>query len=71
MAGEEMRRILAVFISQPHQGLVYIAERSRYGYRKLLWSVMTAMPLSLDTVIEASLVPVKVRRAAYRKIGKS
>ncbi len=59
-----------VYISPPCNGRIYIAERSSKGYRKLLWSAMTQMPDVGSAVIDANRVPVKIRRAAYRKIYK-
>ena len=43
------------FISQPLDGKIYIAEPSRKGSQKLLWSVM----------------PKKVIRATQRQVGAS
>ena len=44
------------FISQPLDGKIYIAEPSRKGSQKLLWSV-----------IEPHKVPLMIRRQAYRR----
>jgi hypothetical protein len=38
---------MTTFVSEPHDGQIFIAERSRRGSRKLLWSVMP----------EATIVP--------------
>lgn len=59
-----------IYISQPRNGLIYIAERSRKGLQKLLWS---AMPMALnmaDSPINANLVPYAIRRQAYRHLAK-
>jgi hypothetical protein len=37
-----------VFISEPHDGVIFIAERSRRGSRKLLWSSMPVVPITAD-----------------------
>jgi hypothetical protein len=42
-----------MFISQPHNGTVYIAKLSRRGSHKLLWSVMPVEPVSAAVRIEA------------------
>jgi hypothetical protein len=59
-----------IFISAPHNGQVYVAERSRKGYSKLLWSVLPKAPTGDDVPIEARLVPFAIRRQAYRYLGK-
>jgi hypothetical protein len=33
-----------IFISEPHNGLYFIAERSRYGRQKFIWSSMPVQP---------------------------
>lgn len=55
-----------MFISEPHEGQIYIAEPSRRGSNKLIWSVMPVEPVTADARIEASAVPVRVRRRAYK-----
>lgn len=55
-----------IYISQPHQGSIYIAESSRRGSRKLLWSVMPEVA-GADIRCEARHVPLALRRQAYRK----
>jgi hypothetical protein len=55
-----------VFISKPVDGHIYIAERSRKGSRRLLWSAMPVAPIAGNVRIEARDVPHIIRRAAYR-----
>jgi hypothetical protein len=55
-----------VFISEPHDGVIFIAERSRRGSRKLLWSSMPVVRITADVRIEAREVPNRIRRKAYR-----
>jgi len=57
-----------IFISPPCNGQVYVAERSRKFARRLLWSVMPFKPVAPDTRIDAALVPLVIRRAAYRAL---
>ena len=57
-----------IFISEPYQGTVYIAEPSRRGSRKLLWSSMPITPIEADVRIDANTVPMRIRRQAYRRI---
>jgi len=59
-----------IFISTPHDGLIYIAERSRKGSQKFLWSAMPEAPIGADVRIDASTVPRGIRRQAYRWLGK-
>jgi hypothetical protein len=59
-----------IFISAPIAGLIYIAERSVKGQLKLLWSVMPELPLAPDQRIVSCQVPIKIRRQAYRFLGK-
>jgi len=59
-----------MFISEPHNGLIYIAERSRRGNRKLLWSAVPKEPIAGDVRIEARTVPRSIRRKAYRDLRK-
>jgi hypothetical protein len=54
-----------MFISEPHAGQIYIAERSRRG-RKLKWSVMPVAPVAPDVRIEPVDVPFQVKRRAYK-----
>lgn len=60
----------ALFISEPHRGQYYIAERSRCGSHKLLWSIMPVAPIAADTRIAAGAVPYDIRREAYRWLAK-
>jgi hypothetical protein len=56
-----------IFISQPRDARIYVAERSK----KFLWSIGRAqIPSGPDMRIEASIVPKKIRRQAYRKLAK-
>jgi hypothetical protein len=55
-----------IFISKPHAGQIYIAERSRRGSRRLLWSVMPHAPVAADVRIKVQAVPLKIRRQGYR-----
>jgi hypothetical protein len=48
-----------------HGDRIYVAEPSRKGSRKLIWSVMPRAPVAADVRIEPRRVPLKVRRAAY------
>src|SRR5260370_38807255 len=45
---ELLRRWSYVFGSEPNDGQIFIAERSRKGSRKLLWSVMPEAPIAAD-----------------------
>jgi hypothetical protein len=58
-----------MFISKPHLGRVYIAELNHKGrtlsVRKLLWSLWPTLER-----IEASEVPITVRRRAYRSLAE-
>jgi hypothetical protein len=60
----------AMFISEPRNGLIYIAEHSRRGSQKLLWSIMPWEPISADVRIEARALPYDIRRKAYRVLAK-
>jgi hypothetical protein len=59
-----------MYISQPIDGVVYIAERPRYRsmgrVNGLAWSVVPVAPTSGFTRIDAARVPKAVRRQAYR-----
>jgi hypothetical protein len=59
-----------LFISAPFNAQIFIAERSRKGSRKLLWSIMPEAPVAADVRIEACAVPLAIRRQAYRHLGK-
>ena len=59
-----------MFISTPHNGYHYNAERSRKGSRKFLSSVMPQAPTAGDIRIEACRVPRLIRRKAYRVLRK-
>lgn len=54
-----------MFISaQQRDGLIYIAQRSRKGYRKYLWT--TIAPANLEeTPIDPESVPELLRRQAH------
>lgn len=54
-----------MYISKPMNGLHYLAERSRRS-TKLLWSSIPVEPIANDTRIDASEVPHRVRRRAYK-----
>jgi hypothetical protein len=61
------------FISQPLDGKIYIAEPSRKGSQKLLWSVMPEKgdpsnpEASGGKRTERHKVPLMIRRQAYRR----
>jgi hypothetical protein len=57
-----------MFISAPVNGRAYVAERSRKGTKKSLWSVMPMEPTSGGIRIEAREVPRLIRRKAYRPL---
>jgi hypothetical protein len=59
-----------LFISAPIDGRIYVAERSRKGSVKLLWSIMPHAPVAPDVRVEANEVPMAIRRQAYRALGK-
>jgi len=59
-----------LYISQPLGGRIFVAERSRKGSTKLLWSVMPQGSFATDVRIEARAVPYHIRRQAYRWLGK-
>ena len=48
----------------PHDGVIFIAERSRRGSQKLLWSVMAITAIATDVRINAREVPKPIRRRA-------
>ena len=54
-----------IFISGPHLGRIFVAERSRKGSKKLRWSVMPEHQ-GADVLCEPSTVPYRIRRQAYR-----
>jgi hypothetical protein len=58
-----------MFISKPSNGLFFIAELSRFGSQKLLWSIVPVQEMP-TTRIEARSVPLTVRRAAYRLFSR-
>src|SRR5262245_12881254 len=62
--GTERGRV--VFISEPHDGVIFITERSRRGGNKLLWSCVPVAPVAGDIRIDASEVPNWIRRRAYK-----
>lgn len=53
-----------MFISEPRGGLYYVAKRSRKGYRKYLWSMVTTQLLE-ETSIQSEQVPEQIRREAH------
>lgn len=58
---------MSLFISEPHAGRIFIAERrSPHRRTKLKWSVMPVAPVAADVRIEPGLVPRLVRRKAYK-----
>lgn len=59
-----------MFISKPIDGMVYLAERSRKGSKKLMWSVMPVEPIAADVRIDAGEVPRLIRRKAYHLFEK-
>ena len=54
------------YISEPVKGLIYIAEPSRKGTKRLLWSVMPEKG-NADIRIELTEVPYAIKRQAYRR----
>jgi hypothetical protein len=46
-----------VFGSEPNDGQIFIAERSRKGSRKLPWSVMPEAPIAADAGMRAGVSP--------------
>ena len=54
-----------IFISHPYAGRIFVAERSRKGSRKLLWSVMLEHH-GADVRCLPNDVPRTIRRAGYR-----
>ena len=55
-----------IYISRPCDASIYVAERSRKGSRRLLWSVMPERSIIPERRIDASQVPTRIRRQAYR-----
>ena len=49
---------MTMFGSEPHDGQIFIAERSRKGSRKLLWLVMSEAPIAADVGIAGWRVPI-------------
>lgn len=49
-----------------HENRIFIAEPSRKGSKKLLWSVMPRTPSGTDVRVDAADVPKRIRRQAYR-----
>ena len=54
-----------MFISEPHAGHVYTAERSPKGYHKFIWSV-TPVKMPVPKRVDPNIVPRRIRRQAYR-----
>jgi hypothetical protein len=59
-----------IYISEPMNGIYYIAVRSPRGRQKFLWSTMRVKPTAADTRIEACEVLYHIRRQAYRHLAK-
>jgi hypothetical protein len=59
-----------IYISPVHDGMVFVAERSRRGSGRFLWSTLPVAPTAGDSRINARQVPRAVRRAAYRHLAK-
>jgi hypothetical protein len=55
---------MTMFGSEPHDGQIFIAERSRKGSRKLLWLVMSEAPIAADAGIAGWRVPIRKAAAA-------
>jgi len=51
-----------LYISRPHDGLVYVAERSCKGSQKLLWSLIPREPFGPEFRVDAADVPREIRR---------
>jgi hypothetical protein len=51
-------------------GNIYVAERPRKGRRELLWSVIPKALNLPDVRIDPSVVPERIRRAAYRHLAR-
>ena len=60
-----------MFISEPYAGNYYIAEPSRKGARKLLWSRMSVKLVEPDERIDVQDVPRRIRLQAYRKLYRT
>lgn len=58
------------YISPAIRGKIYIAEPSRKGSRRLLWSVMSETH-SADMRTESNKVPLVLRRQAYRRFASA
>jgi hypothetical protein len=58
-----------MFISKPHRGLYFLAQRSRGGH-KFLWSIMPVAPVAADVRIAPCDVPYAIRRQAYRYLDR-
>jgi hypothetical protein len=54
-----------IYISDPHLGRIFVAERSRKGSKKLRWSVMPEHD-GPDALCAPRTVPYRIRRQAYR-----
>jgi hypothetical protein len=58
-----------IFISEPCNGLYYIAERATRGLKgaqKFHWSSMPVNPIAADRRINPAALPYRIRRQAYR-----
>jgi hypothetical protein len=49
----------------PHDGVIFIAGRSRRGSQKLVWAVMAITAIASDVRINARKVPKPIGRRAY------
>jgi hypothetical protein len=58
-----------VYISEPIHGKYFIAERSPKGHRGFLWSSMPVEPTAGPSRVQASRVPLYIRKEAYRKFN--
>ena len=59
-----------MFISEPFNGNYYIAELSRKGCLRLMWSMMPVEPVAADSRVAPCDVPRHIRRQAYRKFER-
>jgi len=58
-----------VFGSEPNDGQIFIAERSRKGSHKLLWSVMPEAPIAADAGMRAGVAPQWAKSAQITSPG--
>jgi hypothetical protein len=62
----EATMMYGIFISKFLHGRRFVASRSRRGLRAFLWTVVS--PDLTSEIIEASAVPLPIRRQAYRHL---